>query len=336
MQLFDTLTELTLIDGQALTAAGTDLAMLFADIATGYPATVSVDSQAVMANGQAIVPSAAPILDADFDDVNLHNLLLLEKAAEWLPDIDLKDHGLVITAPLTLTSDQLQMLGLDNASVTIQASELSAAMTQWQTALQQHPQIVQWYWLSIDSRCHSEWLQQYGQQVFSVLDQPEGRIPGEAMVLSHWQRHSSAGCKVSFAAAQKNPEEDPGAGIRTALLTAADNDIQQHQPAWAEYLSNDDLSRATAAELYHTYTGLWPAFEPDHNRGPGEPFLSIYRTLGDIGMASLPLGLLLARQRLRTLMQPLTGVGILINDGHNRHYWRLTDNTSDTRKMTHV
>ena len=336
MQAFETLTELALVDGQALTACGTDLAMLYADVATGYPATVALKEQTVVINGQAAIPSAAPVLDCDLNPFDLHIQLLIDRATEWLPELDLKDKGMLITSPEILTHVQLQQLGLREAAVTLQAPQLHAALGQWQNALQQHPRIEHWYWLSLDSRCYLQWLQQHSDQLFSVLDQPEGQIPGEAIVITHWQRGGTAGYPLSFAACQPAPRQEPGGATRTTLLSAAEPEIKQRPPVWAEIISNDDLSRASAVEIYHSEAALWPEFDADLNRGPAEPVLSLYRTLGDIGLAALPLALLLARSRIHSPMQYQPSVGVMINDGQYRHYWRLTDQHSEPRKHAHV
>lgn len=152
-------------------------------------------------------------------------------------------------------------------------------------------------------------------------------MAGEALVLTEWYRQGQTGPVLAFAGQAEEPNGDNAlhatVTARHTLMTAAEPGIAQRPPQWAECITNDDLTQAKAAERYKTDVALWPEYEADPALGPSEPFISWYAMTGDLGLATLPLGLLLARQRLDHPLHHRDWVGVMVNEQADRHYWRL-------------
>lgn len=324
------LTGLALHQGMAVTANPAGISCLYSDVVTHRANAAPVPDFERYQQGEMALPEVVTAVDLDFRSLEARlEMLFIESLTRW-DRIQAQSHasrsGLLITAPVSITTNQLGFLGLDGCKTVIQATDFANGLEQWQHTLQAYPDIERWYWLALDSHCVMDWLLQQ-PQLYAADTHPEGVLAGEALVLTEWHRYGPTGPVLTFAG---HAEEPNGANAlhapvsaRQALMTAAEPEVAQRSPQWAECLTNDDLTQAKGAERYKTEVALWPQYEAEPALGPSEPFISWYAMTGDIGLATLPLGLLLARQRLDHPLHHRDWVGVMVNEQADRHYWRL-------------
>ncbi|GGX38639.1 hypothetical protein [Saccharospirillum salsuginis] len=324
------LTGLTLERGIAVTANPAGIACLYSDVVTHRANAAPVDGFERVQKGEIARPEIVTAVDLDLSRLDARiEMLLIDALNQWDRDRALElapRSGLLVTAPVTLSSHQLGMLGFKACDTVIQAGTLSNGLNQWQHALEANPEIDRWFWLSVDSHCVMDWLLQQ-PELYAADTHPEGVLAGEALVLTEWHRNEPIGPTVTFAAQSDELNGDNALqapiSARPDLITAAEAEVAKRSPQWAECLTNDSFSQAKAAERYKTEVALWPKAEPQPALGPAEPFISWYAMTGDIGLAALPLGLLLARERLNHPLHERDWVGVMISDQTDRYYWRL-------------
>lgn len=321
---------LRLEHGVAVTANPAGVACLYSDVVTHRANATPVDGFERVQQGELAQPEVVTAVDLDLGSLDARlEMLLIDALNQWDRDRALElapQSGVLVTAPVTLTTNQLGLLGLNASDIVIQTGTLSNGLNQWQQALKTHPDIDRWFWLALDSHCVMDWLLQQ-PELYAADTHPEGVLAGEALVLTEWHRQGSTGPALAYAAQADEPNSDDAlqasVSARQALITDAEPDVTKRPPDWAECLTNDDLGRAKAAERYKTEVALWPEHEPQPALGPAEPFHSWYAMAGDVGLAALPLGLLLARERLKHPLYNRDWVGVMVSDQTDRHYWRL-------------
>lgn len=327
---YEGLTGLALSQGMAITANSAGLPCLYSDVVTHRANAAPVKGFERFQDGEMALPEIVSAVELDLSSLEARlEMLFVESLTRWgrnQAQSLAPEAGVLITAPIAITRNQLGFLGLDTSKVVIQASSLTDGLDQWQEALTAHPDIEYWYWLAIDSRCVMNWLLRQ-PLLYAAQTHPEGPVAGEALVLTEWRLRCQEGPVLAFAAQAPEPNgvgalREP-VSARQSLMSAAEPEVAQRPPQWAECLTNDDFSRANAAERYKTEVALWPNHEADPAFGPSEPLISWYAATGDVGLATLPLGLLLARQRLDYPLHERDWVGVMINDEASRHYWRL-------------
>ena len=328
--LHQSLTGLSLNRGMAVTANPAGIACLYSDVVTHRANAAPVDGFERLQQGELAQPEVVTAVELDLSSLDARlESLLIKALTRWDRNraIDLAPHsGLMVTAPVTLSKNQLGLLGLDACDTVIQADTLSNGLNLWQQALHAHPDIKRWYWLALDSHCVMDWLLQQ-PELYAADTHPEGVLAGEALVLTEWHRQEPTGPALAFAAQTDEPNGDNAqqapVDARHTLISAAEPEVSNRPPQWAECLTNDDLGRARGSERYKTEVALWPEHETNPALGPSEPFISWYAMTGDVGLATLPLGLLLARERLDHPLHPRDWVGVMVSDRTERHYWRL-------------
>lgn len=322
-QILDGFNQLTLTAGQCLTASGSDTAYAFADVATLNWKGLEIPGIQVVYNGQPDIPLGHQAVKGPMESQVLRLHTLLEAALAELDWPTFTGTGVVLSSPEPM--DAL-VPGLDSTAALITANTLETTLAQWQAALGRHPEVDRWVWIALDSRLYFDWLESH--RLFCDKTQPEGRIPGEALVITEWSRSAGEGFQVTFAGHQAEPNGEEAmhkaVTARAALLRRAEPDIDERQPGWADTLTNDGPGQPIAVERYKAERTLWPDYRRTDVFGPCEPSLSWMPALGDVGLAALPLGLVLARERLRHPLMPASRVGVLVNEGPQRHYWHLS------------
>jgi len=321
---------LTLEHGIAVTANPAGIAFLYSDVATHRANAAPVEGFERVQQGEIARPEVVTAVDLDLSRLDARlDMLLIDALSQWDRNraLDLAPQaGLLVSAPVNLSANQLGVLGLKDCDTVIQTGTLSDGLNQWHNALEAHPEIDRWFWLALDSHCVMDWLLQQ-PELYAADTHPEGILAGEALVLTEWRRQAPSGPAVAFAAQLEEPNGEnamqASVSARPALITAAEPEASKRPPQWAECLTNDDFSQAKAAERYKTEVALWPTEEAQPALGPAEPFISWYAMTGDVGLAALPLGLLLARERLNHPLHTRDWVGVMVSDQTDRHYWRL-------------
>lgn len=316
-------TQLTLTAGQCLTASGNDASYAFADAAAPNWKGQELPGMQVVNNGQPDLPQGHLAVKGPMVSQALRLQCLLEAGLAELDWPSLDGAGVVLSTPDPM---EAMIPGLDRAATLVTTHTLEAVLAQWQAALSVHPDVERWVWIALDTRLYMDWLER--NPLYCSATRPEGIIPGEALVITEWSRSKDNGFQVGFAGHHLEPNSEQAmhkaVTARAELLRLADPEISQRQPGWGEYLTNDGPDQPIAVERYKAERALWPDYRRTDVFGPCEPSLSWVPATGDVGLATLPLGLVLARERLSHTLIPANRVGVLVNDGPRRHYWHLS------------
>jgi len=331
--------DLTLTGYQWVTAAGCCPATVYAHVMDQKVFAQPVPGYETQVWGIPAVPVAASAIEADwqYQSDRLSALLdrYLDQPEPLTEPASQTPYGLVVTSPEPVSDFQITELGF-NPHVRVESDCVITALALWQAERQQNPDIREWYWLSLDSFCSLEWLETQERPYCPELN-PDGTLPGEALVLTRWSVDGGDGPRVGFSGVRLETRDrtsrlhiGPPKDARTDLMRTAEPTLGDRPPQWAECLTNDGFDEYSASVLHGTEMAFWPKHRPDPVQVPGEPLVGWSRTLGDVGLASLPLGLVLAARRLEHPMMPLDAVGVLVQEGYTHHHWRLIqDNRTD-------
>ncbi|TDO97399.1 hypothetical protein DFP79_2217 [Marinomonas balearica] len=319
---FPQLSCMSLQGSQMITVCGDDNGLtseqtLFDNVRRGQINTQRIDSLAVLLNGIPVIGEAAcfdpehcfHITEWQFDAL-LNKLFSLDLSID-------ADAGLVISCQFEFPDTALDALSLSHVQHVIQATSLESTFERWEQSLTDTG-ITKWYWLCLDSLCTKDWLNENRSRMYSSQVQTDGLIAGEAIVLSEWKycpdQHQNgvdipetASC--FFKGLEKwSASTKPEQLARFTVLDSKTSDTPVY------IVSNGDLSKDTYSTNYHMRKTWWPNLilsemgaRQDANDLTGNkpispisgfPFISPYLTLGDCGMANLPLVMILAKSLL--------------------------------------
>ncbi len=343
---------LVLAEGQLVTVSGCCPATLYADVVRQRAFAQAVPEYDTLVPHMPAAPFAAAAVKADWTNRAERLQGLIDRYLEQPEPLTLQttfqtslaETGVIITSPEPLSDRQKAGLGLFESTVIVESNNLATALTLWRAERHLNPHLTQWLWLSLDSHCTHDWLESQ-EAPYSPEFNTEGTLPGEALVVTLWRAGHAPGPVVEYANHQTAiPDEEADRSelvkgvfaardARTALMAAADPTRSDRPPEWAECLTDDGFDEKGALIRYRTETAFWPKFKADPAMGPSEPFVSWSQTLGDIGLASLPVGLLLATHRQNHPMQPLDRVGVLVSDGDCHHFWQLRQSEATSNQQ---
>lgn len=318
-----------LTQSQLYTAAGTQPAQVLSDLFQQYCLLQPQDDLMLQKGTLAVVPAMAyvdeptprewPFRWSQFQMAfRQHNQIPLDNRC-----------AVFLTLPEPADDASLRFLPIQEAGALVQChSEASttAAMAQLQY---ERPELSRWVWLAADSRCTLPWLRQQ-TTLFSEAF-PNGPAAGEAMVVTEWDTVSkpNAAQLTAWALHEVPKGHSPSkvAAIRTQVLRQAG--VTEALPPWASIIGNDDFSKDQATEHYQTEVTLWPQYQADPLWGDRAPLISWAPVLGDLGLASVPFGLVMAAQRLRHPLHPLQQSHCLINSENARMVGRMEQVSSE-------
>lgn len=318
---------------QVITAAGQSPGQVFTDILLRYCHAKKLNAMTLQKGTEVITPSAAMLEGGRQPHQTTSQLssLLLAAVQQQCLTLD-QQCALFITAPQPIEGSIAQLLELNLAGQVWQCQNEQTTFEAMRQAAKQYSELTHWVWLALDSRCTVNWLMQ--QDTLFSDPFPNGPIPGEALVVTQWQQQPANSAPQLSALAMA---EEPAHGnqiyqkveTRAHLLRQVDENLTEQAPLWCSIMTNDDLSPEMAAEIYKTEADLWPTYQPEPLKGESSPFISSYPALGDLGLAALPLNLVMTAQRLQHPIKPCKTAYSVFTSGRLRLVGRMDTVSSD-------
>lgn len=157
LTLHQGLTGLSLYQGMAVTANPAGISCLYSDVVTHRANAAPVPDFERYQQGEVALPEVVSAVKLDFRSLEARlEMLFIDSLTRWdrnQAQNQAPQSGLFITAPVTISTNQLDFLGLDTCKTVVQATDLETGLGLWQQAMQANPEIDCWYWLALDSHC---------------------------------------------------------------------------------------------------------------------------------------------------------------------------------------